>query len=280
MPRSPANPGSRGAETPRRPAQTPVSSADTGSRSAETSRRTTEAGRHSSQPARRNTDAGRRPAGSPSPAETGSRPAETLRGQAFVTSRSGADRMRALYSKPTPTIGSPSHRDRPDWMPDRTNTRRDAERANDNHQDAETNSHDSGSRPETPRQPDHSSNRSGKDASHSPTGSDKRAPTNDPAASDDIDPRWLAGVPRPPDALPDDTGRAYLRWHRDRQQRDTPPSPEDHSDAEPRREKSTADRLHPYVDRPAFRDSFANAIQPPDGYGDPLRRPDGTRYRA
>ncbi len=100
-----------------------------------------------------------RPAGTrPHPAETGRRGAP----------RSGADRMRALFSSPdstTPDTGPPLRPDRPGRMP--------------------------GGPGRTPGSPDRTPDRT-------------RAPS-------DIDPRWLAGVPRPPDALPDDTGRAYLR---------------------------------------------------------------------
>lgn len=95
-------------------------------------------------------------------------------------------------------------------------------------------------------------------------------------AAEDIDPRWLAGVPRPPDALPDDTGRAYLRWHRDRRQQDIRRSADDHPAGSPPPDQGPADRLHPHIDRPSFQDRFDDR-EPPDRYGTPLERPDGTR---
>ncbi len=97
-----------------------------------------------------------------------------------------------------------------------------------------------------------------------------------------VDPRLLAGVPRPRGALPDDIGRAYTR--------DGSPSAggddgihsvraadEDQATAQDRwRDGDRGDRLHAWVDRPAFQDRFAK-MRPPDRYGDPLRLVDGSR---
>ncbi len=159
----------------------------------------------------------------PHPAETGRRGAP----------RSGADRMRALYSSPnstTPDAGPPLRPGRPGRTP--------------------------GSPGRTPGSPDRTPGRT--------------------RATEDIDPRWLAGVPRPPDALPDDTGRAYLRWHRDRRQQDIRRSADDHPAASPPPDQGPADRRHPHIDRPSFQDRFDDR-EPPDRYGTPLERPDGTR---
>ena len=112
---------------------------------------------------------------------------------------------------------------------------------------------------------------------------DGRRDRDDPER-DPIDPRLLAGVPRPHAALPDDTGRAYLTQPRDTRpppDRDTKPDltrpPEPPPDPKDRRPLADhADRLRVWVDRPAFQDGFDD-IRPPDRYGDPLTLQDGTR---
>ncbi len=186
-----------------------------------------------------------RPAGTrPHPAETGRRGAP----------RSGADRMRALYSDPkstTPDTGPPLRPDRPGRTPGRPDRT-------------------PGSPDRTPGSPD----RTPGSPDRTP-GRPDRTPGRT-RVTEDIDPRWLAGVPRPPDALPDDTGRAYLRWHRDRRQQDTRRSADDHPAANPPPDQGPADRLHPHIDRPPFQDRFDDR-EPPDRYGTPLERPDGTR---
>ena len=89
----------------------------------------------------------------------------------------------------------------------------------------------------------------------------------------DADAEFKRGVPKPPGYLPDDTGRLSPRSG-------AVPSSELHhaerTPAEiPRRDIDRGDTPRAHVDRPAINDPFDN--RPPDRYGDPLTRPDGTR---
>jgi hypothetical protein len=93
--------------------------------------------------------------------------------------------------------------------------------------------------------------------------------------ADDIDPRWLAGVPRPPDALPDDTGRAYRAESAHRPD-DARPSAKNQPEGESPRDDDVRERLEVWVDRLAFQDCHST-LSPPDRYGDPLKRADGCR---
>ncbi len=192
--------------------------------------------------------------------------------------------MRALYgnpSRPTPHTDTPSSRVRPGRIPDCRDPRPGTPRG-----DTER-SHDTGNGPRDsgkhPEWRDHTSDQKRDDAAsdrHSdrPSASDgdDKTAVADLIDKDEIDPRWLVGIPRRADALPDDTGRAYLRWPWQRQHDQTRHAPDRPERAEPLREKDTADRLHPYVDRPAFQDRFDDR-EPPDRYGQPLERLDDTR---
>lgn len=124
----------------------------------------------------------------------------------------------------------------------------------------------------------------------------------DPARSDvpghDADARFKQPVPKPEGYLPDDTGgsgptrvaprepagrdawppAAWDTWTADpaagarlaeRDDRTTAPHPQEGADGE------RADTPRAVVDRPAFHDPTDD--RPPDRYGDPLSRPDGTR---
>jgi hypothetical protein len=235
----------RAAETPRRTAETPHRPADAPNRAAETRRRAPDAtGRAADKPGRP-VDRPRRPSDRQvRPADAPQRPGETLRRrveapprQAPDPPRSAADRMRNRYGDPprtpTPHADTTSPGDRADKGRD-DGTRPDQRDRRTTQQDKGTRSADS---------------------------------------ADGIDPRWLAGIPRPPDALPDDTGRAYrLPWRR---QRDNSPQTDNHPEPEPPREKDTSDRLHPHIHQPAYQDKFGD-LPPPDRYGDPLKQADGT----
>ena len=186
--------------------------------------------------------------------------------------------MRALYGNPnvaTPDTGTPQPRDRPGRAPGgaRTDSRSDTLRSADHHQDTSTGRRHNDTRhpaaAERPAEPPADSRKPSPRFAHD---TDRSV-----TAADDIDPRWLAGVPRPAGALPDDAGRAYLRWHRDRPEHDTRPCPDDRLDAKPPPpDHIRADRLHPHIDHPSFQDHFDDR-EPPDRYGTPLQRPDGTR---
>ncbi len=191
---------------------------------------------------------------------------DTPRRQAPDTPRSGAERMRALYgtaSRQTPNTGTPPRRTGPSWQREQPD--------NGKHRD----------RHDHPPAPGRGEGVHGPEDRTAPRGGgDDRfgSGTNraDCTEAAEIDPRWLAGVSRPPDALPDDAGRAYHARSGDRELADLGGTHDQRDHGESARGQDTRDRLRPYVDRPAYRDRFDDRA-PPDRYGQPLERPDGTR---
>ncbi len=191
---------------------------------------------------------------------------ETPRRQAPDTPRSGAERMRDLYgtaSRQTPNTDTAPRRTRPSWQQEQPD--------NGKHRD----------RRDHPPVPGRGEGVHGPEGRTAPRGGgDDRfgsgANRADRTEADEIDPRWLAGVSRPPDALPDDTGRAYHERSRGREPADLRGTHDQRDHGESAQGQDARDRLRPYVDRPAYRDRFDDRA-PPDRYGEPLERPDGTR---
>ena len=174
--------------------------------------------------------------------------------------------MRALYgtaSRQTPNTDTPPRRTGPSWQQEQPDNGKDRDR------------HDH------PPAPGRGEGVHGPEGRTAPRGGgDDRfgsgANRADCGEAAEIDPRWLAGVWRPPDALPDDTGRAYHARSRDRELADLRGTHDQRDHGESAQGQDTRDRLRPYVDRPAYRDRFDDRA-PPDRYGEPLERPDGTR---